>query len=109
MPQSTARLDVSLLDKKLAPTRQRAQALILAGRVLVNQKPITKPGIRISESDRIVIKGTDMPYVSRGGIKLAALNPIRGSAKVARFFAGLVRKQRAQGSTIEFDLTTISL
>ena len=71
MPQSKARLDVSLLDKKLAPTRQRAQALILAGRVLVNQEPITKPGTRISESDVIIVRGIDMPYVSRGGIKLA--------------------------------------
>ena len=71
MPQSKARLDVSLLDKKLAPTRQRAQALIMAGKVLVNQEPITKPGTRISESDVIIVKGTDMPYVSRGGIKLA--------------------------------------
>ena len=71
MPKNKTRLDVSLLDKKLAPTRQRAQALILAGKILVNQEPITKPGTRISESDVIVVKGTDMPYVSRGGIKLA--------------------------------------
>ena len=71
MPIPRKRLDISLLDKKLAPTRQRAQALILAGRVLVNQEPLTKPGIRISENDLVVIKGADMPYVSRGGIKLA--------------------------------------
>ncbi len=71
MPTPKKRLDLSLLDKKLAPTRQRAQALILAGRVLVNQEPMTKPGTRISEGDAVVIKGSDMPYVSRGGIKLA--------------------------------------
>ena len=71
MPQSKVRLDISLLDKKLAPTRQRAQALILAGRVLVNQEPSTKPGVRVSVDDIISIKGTDLPYVSRGGIKLA--------------------------------------
>jgi len=71
MPTPKKRLDLTLLDKKLAPTRQRAQALILAGRVLVNQEPVTKPGTRVSESDLIVIKGTDMPYVSRGGVKLA--------------------------------------
>ena len=71
MAQLKKRLDITLLDKQLVPTRQRAQALILAGRVLVNQEPITKPGIQISEGDTIVIKGTDMPYVSRGGIKLA--------------------------------------
>ncbi len=71
MAKNKKRLDLALLDKKLAPTRQRAQALIMAGRVLVNQKPMTKPGSRISEDDTVVIKGTDMPYVSRGGIKLA--------------------------------------
>ena len=71
MPKIKKRIDLALLDKKLAPTRQRAQALILAGRVLVNQEPVTKPGIQISENDLIVIKGADMPYVSRGGIKLA--------------------------------------
>lgn len=71
MAKNKKRLDIALLDRKLAPTRQRAQALILAGRVLVNQEPMTKPGTRISEDDTIVIKGTDMPYVSRGGIKLA--------------------------------------
>lgn len=71
MAKNKKRLDIALLDRKLAPTRQRAQALILAGRVLVNQEPMTKPGTRISENDTIVIKGTDMPYVSRGGIKLA--------------------------------------
>ena len=71
MPQSKTRLDIALLDRKLAPTRQRAQALILAGRVLVNQVPISKPGVRIHDDDIVSIKGTDMPYVSRGGLKLA--------------------------------------
>ena len=71
MSSPKTRLDILLLDKKLAPTRQRAQALILSGKVLVNQEPITKPGTRISESDVISLKGVDMPYVSRGGIKLA--------------------------------------
>ncbi len=71
MAQLKTRLDAALLAKKLAPTRQRAQALILAGKVLVNREPMTKPGLRISEHDDIIIRGTDMPYVSRGGIKLA--------------------------------------
>ena len=75
MAQLKKRLDLALLDKQLAPTRQRAQALILAGRVLVNQEPMTKPGTRISDDDTVVIKGTDMPYVSRGGIKLAEALP----------------------------------
>ena len=71
MPQLKTRLDVCLVDKNLAPSRQRAQALILAGRVLVNHEPANKPGIRVKNDDTISIKGIDMPYVSRGGIKLA--------------------------------------
>jgi 23S rRNA (cytidine1920-2'-O)/16S rRNA (cytidine1409-2'-O)-methyltransferase len=71
MPRLKERLDVCLVDKNLAPSRQRAQALILAGRVLVNHEPANKPGIRVSGDDTISIKGSDMPYVSRGGIKLA--------------------------------------
>jgi len=71
MTRLKERLDVCLVNRNLAPTRQRAQALILAGRVLVNHEPANKPGIRVSNDDTITIKGTDMPYVSRGGIKLA--------------------------------------
>lgn len=71
MAQRKKRLDLALVDNKLAPTRQRAQALILAGRVHVNQEPVSKPGTLISQGDIIVVKGSDMPYVSRGGIKLA--------------------------------------
>ena len=71
MPQNKKRIDLALLEKGLAPTRQRAQALILAGRVLINQEPMTKSGTRISDDDVIIVKGTDMPYVSRGGLKLA--------------------------------------
>jgi len=65
------RLDVSLVERNLTPSRQRAQALIMAGKVLVNQVPVTKPGTRIRISDQISLKGRDIPYVSRGGLKLA--------------------------------------
>jgi 23S rRNA (cytidine1920-2'-O)/16S rRNA (cytidine1409-2'-O)-methyltransferase len=71
MPPIKTRLDVLLVDRNLAPSRQRAQALIMAGKVLVNQVPLTKPGTRIRNSDNVSLKGTDIPYVSRGGIKLA--------------------------------------
>jgi len=65
------RLDKLLLEKKLAPTRQKAQALIAAGLVLVNDKLADKAGIMVEYSAEIRVKET-CPYVSRGGYKLEA-------------------------------------
>jgi 23S rRNA (cytidine1920-2'-O)/16S rRNA (cytidine1409-2'-O)-methyltransferase len=65
------RLDQRLVALGLAPSRQRAQALIMGGRVLVDQQPVDKPGVRVSEDAEITLKGDDLPYVSRGGFKLA--------------------------------------
>ena len=64
------RLDVLVFEKKLAQSRQRCQALILSGRVMVNQQPVDKPGTLVSVDAHISLKGTDIPYVSRGGLKL---------------------------------------
>lgn len=64
------RLDVVLLEKNLAQSRQRAQSLIMAGRVLVDNSPIDKPGYQIPMESNITIRGDDIPYVSRGGLKL---------------------------------------
>ena len=64
------RLDVLLVDKGLAPSRQRAQSLIMAGSILVDDQPVDKPGAMIFESAVIVNKGGDLPFVSRGGLKL---------------------------------------
>jgi len=64
------RLDLLLVDKGLATSRQRARALILAGKILVNKLPAAKAGTLISEADSIELKGGDIPYVSRGGLKL---------------------------------------
>ena len=66
------RIDVLLVEKGLAPSRERAQSLILSGNVLVEDQPVTKPGTSIQEDAKIRIRGEDHPYVSRGGIKLAA-------------------------------------
>jgi 23S rRNA (cytidine1920-2'-O)/16S rRNA (cytidine1409-2'-O)-methyltransferase len=66
------RIDLLLVEKGLAPTRERAQGLIIAGQVLVEDQPVTKPGHAVAEDARIRVKGEDHPYVSRGGIKLAA-------------------------------------
>lgn len=66
------RLDQLVLLQGLAPTLQKAQALIAAGQVLVNDQPADKVGSLFAEDCRIRLKGTTCPYVSRGGLKLAA-------------------------------------
>jgi 23S rRNA (cytidine1920-2'-O)/16S rRNA (cytidine1409-2'-O)-methyltransferase len=64
------RLDKLLVDQGHAASRERAQALILAGRVLVGEQRIDKPGTAVAEEAAIRLLGTDLKYVSRGGLKL---------------------------------------
>ena len=64
------RLDKLLLDRGLAPSRERAQALIFAGRVLVNEQKVEKPGTSIAMDSALRILGDDFRYVGRGGLKL---------------------------------------
>ena len=71
MPSKT-RIDTLLVDKGICQSRERAKALIMSGRVLVNQLPCDKPGTRYPEDVTIAVKGEDLPYVSRGGLKLEA-------------------------------------
>src|SRR6202051_4935016 len=66
------RLDKLLLERGLAPSRERAQALILAGRVLVNEQKIEKPGAPVDQAALLRVLGEDQRYVSRGGLKLEA-------------------------------------
>jgi 23S rRNA (cytidine1920-2'-O)/16S rRNA (cytidine1409-2'-O)-methyltransferase len=66
------RIDVLLSERGLVPSRERARAVILAGRVLVNEQKIEKPGTAVLDDVSIRILGEDLPYVSRGGLKLAA-------------------------------------
>jgi 23S rRNA (cytidine1920-2'-O)/16S rRNA (cytidine1409-2'-O)-methyltransferase len=66
------RLDKLLLEQGLAPSRERAQALILAGRVLVNQQKVEKPGASVEETALLRVLGEEQRYVSRGGFKLEA-------------------------------------
>ncbi len=66
------RLDQLLLLHGLAPTLQKAQALIAAGQVLVNDQPADKAGSLFARDSRIRLRGKACPYVSRGGVKLAA-------------------------------------
>lgn len=67
---SKTRIDLLLVDRGLVQSRERARALILAGRVLVNEQKIDKPGAAVSPESIIRLLGDDMPYVSRGGLKL---------------------------------------
>jgi 23S rRNA (cytidine1920-2'-O)/16S rRNA (cytidine1409-2'-O)-methyltransferase len=71
MATARIRLDVLLTEKGLAESRNRAQALIMAGKVQVDGQVITKPGVQIPCDAEINIE-QDLPYVSRGGLKLAA-------------------------------------
>jgi 23S rRNA (cytidine1920-2'-O)/16S rRNA (cytidine1409-2'-O)-methyltransferase len=64
------RLDKLLLERQLAPSRERAQALVLAGKVLVNDQKIDKSGALVDASSEIRLLGDDLKYVSRGGLKL---------------------------------------
>ena len=66
------RLDLVVFEKGLAPSRQRARALIMAGRVRVNGQPSEKPGFPVAPNADIAVKGNSLPYVSRGGLKIEA-------------------------------------
>lgn len=66
------RLDLALVERAMVPSRERARALILAGRVLVSEQKVDKPGTPVSPEAPIRLLGDDQPYVSRGGLKLAA-------------------------------------
>ncbi len=65
------RADQLLVTRELAPSRTRAQALILAGKVYVGQTRVDKAGVMLPEDAPITVRAEDHPYVSRGGVKLA--------------------------------------
>jgi len=64
------RLDKLLVARGLAPSRERAQALILAGKVLVAEQKLEKPGSSVDPQAAVRLLGEDLKYVSRGGLKL---------------------------------------
>lgn len=65
------RVDVLLVERGLAPTRARAQALVLAGKVFSGERRVEKAGDRLPEEAELEVRGEELPYVSRGGVKLA--------------------------------------
>jgi 23S rRNA (cytidine1920-2'-O)/16S rRNA (cytidine1409-2'-O)-methyltransferase len=64
------RLDILIFERGLAPSRERAQALLLAGNVLVNGQKLSKPGTQVPSDARIELIGEPQKYVGRGGFKL---------------------------------------
>ena len=69
-PVKKERLDVLVHSRGLAESVTRAQALILAGQVVVNDQRVDKPGTKVAADADLRLKGEAMPYVSRGGLKL---------------------------------------
>ncbi|SEA67811.1 23S rRNA (cytidine1920-2'-O)/16S rRNA (cytidine1409-2'-O)-methyltransferase [Desulfuromusa kysingii] len=65
------RLDKLLVQRGLTISRERARALILAGKVIVDDHRIDKAGTQVQNDADVRIKGDDIPYVSRGGLKLS--------------------------------------
>jgi 23S rRNA (cytidine1920-2'-O)/16S rRNA (cytidine1409-2'-O)-methyltransferase len=71
MGTKKVRLDVALVERGLAASRERARALIMAGQVKVDNRAISKAGTAVAADARIEIAAPDHPYVGRGGVKLA--------------------------------------
>ncbi|MFN7159963.1 MAG: S4 domain-containing protein, partial [Erythrobacter cryptus] len=65
------RIDQLLVERGLAESRARAQALVMAGLVFAGETRIDKPGQQLPADAAIAVRGRDHPWVSRGGIKLA--------------------------------------
>jgi 23S rRNA (cytidine1920-2'-O)/16S rRNA (cytidine1409-2'-O)-methyltransferase len=64
------RIDKLLVQKGLVSSRERAQALIMASKVLVNGRRVEKAGALVNSECNLLLKDLDLPYVSRGGLKL---------------------------------------
>jgi 23S rRNA (cytidine1920-2'-O)/16S rRNA (cytidine1409-2'-O)-methyltransferase len=62
---------VAVVEQGLAPSRERARALILAGQILCADRPVEKAGELLPEGALLRMRGEPLPYVSRGGLKLA--------------------------------------
>lgn len=71
MPKTNkVRLDVALVEKGLAPSREKAKAIIMSGIVYVNNQKSDKAGKEITQDDIVEVRGSTLKYVSRGGLKL---------------------------------------
>ena len=64
------RLDMMLVERALAPSREKAKAYIMAGQVYVDGQKEDKAGSMFTETVKVEVRGNTLPYVSRGGLKL---------------------------------------
>ncbi len=71
MKTPRVRLDVLVTERGLAPSRERARAVILAGQVTVDGRVVSKAGAAVAAEARVELLQPDHPYVGRGGLKLA--------------------------------------
>lgn len=71
MSKTKERLDVLVVERRLAASRERARAMILAAQVTVDGRVVSKAGTAVDRASRIELVAPDHPYVGRGGIKLA--------------------------------------
>jgi 23S rRNA (cytidine1920-2'-O)/16S rRNA (cytidine1409-2'-O)-methyltransferase len=71
MASARVRLDIALVDRGLAPSRERARALILAGQVTIDGQVVSKAGAPVKADALVALAAPDHPYVGRGGVKLA--------------------------------------
>ena len=76
------RLDLLLVEKSLAASREKAKAMIMAGNVYVNGQKEDKAGTMFPEEASVEVRGNTLPYVSRGGLKLA--KAVRSSQGIRR-------------------------
>ncbi|MFZ5477128.1 MAG: TlyA family RNA methyltransferase, partial [Myxococcota bacterium] len=83
------RLDLELVRRGLAPTRERARAEIVSGNVLVDDKPVDKPGTKVREEQVVRLREAPLKYVSRGGLKLEAALDAFGIDPAGRVCADL--------------------
>ena len=81
------RLDIFLTEQKYFDSRARAQAMIMAGKVLVNEQKVDKAGTLIPSDAQIRIIGEEMPFVSRGGLKLQKALDVFGINLVGKMAA----------------------
>jgi 23S rRNA (cytidine1920-2'-O)/16S rRNA (cytidine1409-2'-O)-methyltransferase len=70
-PSRKTRLDQLLVERGLAESRAKAQALILAGRIFSSERCLDKPGQQVAPDIALALRQDEQPYVSRGGVKLA--------------------------------------
>jgi 23S rRNA (cytidine1920-2'-O)/16S rRNA (cytidine1409-2'-O)-methyltransferase len=71
MAGKKVRADLALVGRGIAPSREKARALILAGEVLAGDRPVAKAGDLVDEEAELRLRSEPLPYVSRGGVKLA--------------------------------------